>query len=68
MKILLKLFMVVLMLGIVSCRDTDKEETAAAEAAIETIDAVEEKAEEISEKIDQEASELEASLKELDSI
>lgn len=67
MKILSKMLLVILLVGFVSCRDTKKEEEAT-EAAIEKIEVVESEAEEISNKINEEAAELEDSLKELDSI
>jgi serine phosphatase RsbU (regulator of sigma subunit) len=59
--------MVLFLVGIVSCRDTKKEEEAE-KAVIEQIEAVENEAEEISKKINEEATEVENSLKELDSI
>ena len=67
MKILMKITMVLFLVGIVSCRDTKKEEEAE-KAVIEKIEAVENEAEEISKKINEEATEVENSLKELDSI
>ena len=67
MKILVKILMALFLVGLVSCRDTKKEEEAT-EAAIEKIEAVENEAEEISKKIDEEANEVMDSLKELDSI
>ena len=67
MKILMKIIMVLFLVGIVSCRDTKKEEEAE-KAVIEQIEAVENEAEEISKKINEEASEVENSLSELDSI
>jgi len=67
MKILMKITMVLFLVGIVSCRDTKKEEEAE-KAVIEQIEAVENEAEEISKKINEEATEVENSLKELDSI
>ncbi|NND61802.1 MAG: hypothetical protein HKN48_01275 [Flavobacteriaceae bacterium] len=68
MKNLSRILLIMLMIGIVSCRDTKKEEEAETEAVIEQIEAVEAEAEEISEKINQEAEELEEALSELDSI
>ena len=70
MKNVFKIFMVLLMIGVVSCRDTKKEEeeAAAMEAALEKVETVESEAEEISKQINEEANELENSLKELDSI
>jgi len=67
MKILMKIIMVLFLVGIVSCRDTKKEEEAE-KAAIEKIEAVENEAEEISKKINEEATEVENSLNELDDI
>ena len=67
MKILVKILMMLFLVGVVSCRNTKKEEEAT-EAAIEKIEAVENEAEEISKKIDEEADEVMDSLKELDSI
>ena len=67
MKILMKIVMVLFLVGVVSCRDTKAEEEAT-KAAIEKIEAVENEAEEISKKINEEAIEVEESLKELDSI
>ena len=67
MKTVLKLMMVCLIIGTVSCRDTKKED-AETEAAVEQIEAIEMEAEEISEEIDQEAKELEKELEELDKI
>ncbi len=69
MKNVIKFCVVISILAFTSsCRDTNKEEEAETNAAIEKIEAVEAEAKEISEKIETEAEELEESLKELDSI
>jgi len=67
MRVITRILMVFLLVGIVSCRDT-KEEEAATKATMEKIEAVENEAEEVANKINEEASEVEESLKELDSI
>ena len=67
MKVLLKLVVIVLVIGLSSCRDTKKEEAEAA-AQLEQIESIEEEAATLTEEIDAEAEELEAALKELDSI
>ena len=67
MKYFVQIFALVMILGLVSCRDTKKEE-AEAEAAIEEVETVEEEAAQLTEELDKEAAELEEALKELDSI
>ncbi|MBT8262536.1 MAG: hypothetical protein KJO05_06915 [Bacteroidia bacterium] len=67
MKVVLKLFIVLFVLGLTSCRDTKKEE-AELEAVTEQIESVEEEATNIAEEIDAEAEELEETLSELDSL
>ena len=67
MKTVFKLLIVFLMIGVVSCRDTNKEESET-KAAVEQIEAIETEAENISKEIEKEAEELENDLKELDNI
>ncbi|PKA84579.1 hypothetical protein ATE92_2776 [Ulvibacter sp. MAR_2010_11] len=68
MKFLIKLIMLLLIVGLTSCRDTNKEEEAETNAVIEKIDSVESEAEAMSEQLEQEAKELEEAMEELDSI
>jgi uncharacterized membrane protein YjjP (DUF1212 family) len=67
MKLLLKTIVIVSVLGIISCRDTKKEEEET-EAKLEQIEAVEAEVDEMSEDIEAKEVELEEALKELDSI
>jgi uncharacterized protein (DUF3084 family) len=67
MKTLLKLFVLLLLVGQISCKDT-KKEAAESEAALEEIEAVENTVNEASEELDQNLKELEEALQELDSI
>ncbi len=67
MKVVLKLFIVLFVLGLTSCRDTKKEE-AELEAVTEQIENLEEETTKLTEEIDAEAEELEETLSELDSI
>lgn len=67
MKTILKLVVVIMVIGLVSCRDTKKEE-AELEAQIEQIESIEAEAATLTEKVDADAKELEEALKELDSI
>ena len=57
----------ILILGLISCRDT-KQNEADTEAAVEQIETIEAEAEAVSEEIDKEAKALEDDLKELDKI
>jgi len=67
MKFVLKIVLVVLMIGFVSCRDTKKEEEEA-NAAIEQIEATEAEVEAISADLKENEKELNEALKDLDSI
>jgi cell division protein FtsB len=67
MKVVLKLFIVLFVLGLTSCRDTKKEE-AELEAVNEKIENLEEETTKLTEEIEAEAEELEETLSELDSI
>ncbi len=67
MKTVIKLLIVFLVIGVVSCRDTKKEETET-KTAVEQIEAIETEAEAISKEIEKEVEELENDLKELDNI
>lgn len=67
MKLLLKLFVLLFLVGQISCKDTTKEE-AETQAALEEIEAVETTLDEASEELDQDLEELEDALEELDSI
>lgn len=67
MKSLLKFFVVLFLVGQISCKDTNKEE-AETEAALEEIEAVETTLDEASQELDQDLDELEDALEELDSI
>ncbi|RMA58622.1 hypothetical protein [Ulvibacter antarcticus] len=67
MKVIFKLSIVVLLLGMVSCRDTKKED-AESQAVVEKIETMETEVEEISDNLEAEEKELEEALKELDSI
>lgn len=67
MKILMKAFLLLVVLGIFSCRDAKKEE-AEAEIKIEKIDSIQQEASSLIKDVETEAQDLEAALKELDSI
>ncbi len=67
MKVFLKLFVVLFVFGMTSCRDT-KAEDAETEAAVQQIETMQEETEALTEEIDNEAAELEATLSELDSL
>ncbi len=67
MKLLLKLFVVLFLVGQISCKDTTKEE-AETQAALDEIEAVETTLDQISQEMDQDLEELEEALEELDSI
>lgn len=67
MKVVIKLFLVIFVFGLTSCRDSKKEE-AEDEAVIEQIENIEQETEEIEESIEVKAEELEEALSELDSI
>ncbi len=67
MKLILKLFVLLFLVGQISCKDTKKEE-AETQAALEEIEAVETTLDEASEELDQDLEELEDALEELDSI
>lgn len=66
MKVLIKFFVVVMILGLASCRDTKKEEAEAEN--VEKLEAVNAEVEQVTEELEDEAAELEEALKELDSI
>ena len=66
MKLVFKIFLVVLLIGFVSCRDTKKEEET--NAAIEIIEATEAEVEAITADLEENEKELDEALKELDSI
>ena len=65
MKIILRVLLSILLLGVMSCRDTKKEE-AETQAAIEEIEAVEAEVEEATETVDKDVKELETALNDLD--
>ena len=65
MKIIFRVFFSILLLGVMSCRDTKKEE-AETQAAIEEIEAVEAEVQEASEQVDKDVKELETALNDLD--
>lgn len=67
MKTVFKLLIVCLLIGVVSCRDTKKEEEET-KAAVEQIESIETEVDEISKEIEKEAKDLENDLKELDNI
>jgi cell division protein FtsB len=67
MKVVLKLFIVLFVFGLTSCRDTKAEE-AEAEEVVQQIESIEEETEAITEEIENEAAELEETLTELDSL
>ena len=67
MKIVSKLLFAFLLISIVSCRDTAKEE-AELNATIEEVETMNQELDEISNEVDSNAKELEESLEELDSI
>lgn len=67
MKVLLKLFIVIFVLGLTSCRDK-KEEDPGDEAMVEQIEAIEEETQAITEELEAEAAEMEEALSELDSL
>jgi hypothetical protein len=67
MKTLSKLCILILLVGITSCRDTKKEE-AETEAIVNEIEAIEAEAAQTVDEIDAEAEALEEAMKELDSI
>ncbi len=64
MKTTIKLFTLLLVLGLVSCKDTKKEEET--KIMIEQIETIEKEVDSISNSIDKEAKELEDALNELD--
>ena len=67
MKLLLKIITVFFVIGIISCRDTKKEEEET-QVKLEQIEAVEAEVEEMTEDLEEKEIELEEALKELDSI
>ncbi len=67
MKTIFKLIVIIMVIGLASCRDTKKEE-AELEAQMEQIESIEVEAATLTEKVNAEAKELEEALKELDSI
>lgn len=67
MKLILKFFVLLFLVGHISCKDT-KKEAAENEAALEAIEAVEATVNEVSEELDQDLKELDEALEELDSI
>lgn len=67
MKLVTKIFLALLFVAFISCRDTAKEE-AELNAAIAEVENIETEIETISEEVKSNADELEETLKELDSI
>jgi hypothetical protein len=67
MKFVTKIFLALLFIAFISCRDTAKEE-AELNAEIEEVEDIETEIETISEEVESNADELEESLKELDSL
>lgn len=67
MNRLLKFIAIFFVLGLISCRETKKEEETP-NAAIEQIEAVEKEAEEISKEIEKESEDLKNQLNELDNL
>ena len=67
MNRLLKIIAVFFVIGLVSCRETKKEEETL-NAAVEQVEAVEKEVEEISKEIEKESVDLEKQLNELDNI
>lgn len=67
MKTLFRVLLVCLFIGVVSCRDTKKEE-AETQAVVEQIEVIEDQADEISEDIQNQADELQKELEELENI
>jgi HAMP domain-containing protein len=67
MKLILKFFVLLFLVGQISCKDTKKEDSET-QAALEEIEAVETTINEASQELDQDLEELEDALEELDSI
>ena len=67
MKIVSKIFLALLLVAFISCRDTAKEEAELNEA-IEEVEEIEAEVETIAEEVETNAEELEEPLKELDSL
>jgi len=67
MKTKINLLLSLLILCVLSCRDTKKEE-AETEVVVEQIEAIEVETQEVSEEIDKKAKELENELNELDNL
>ena len=68
MKKITILLMVLLVIGLVSCKDTKNTEDEKTKAAVEQIEAIETKIDELSSQINEDAKALEIALKELDNI
>lgn len=74
MKSLTKFLLVICFITVFACRDTKKEEEAAAkaqaeiEAVIEEVESVEAEVEAITEEVEQDAKDLEDALNDLDNI
>lgn len=67
MKLILKFFVLLFLVGQISCKDTNKEDSETQEA-LEDIEAVENSINEASQELDQDIEEFEDALEELDSI
>ena len=67
MKKLSMLVMSVLFIGIISCRDTQKEQEEL-DATLDKIETVEKEIDETTEELDKKADEVESALSELDSL
>ena len=67
MKLAMKIFVLLFLVGQLSCKDTKKEE-AANQATLEEIEAVEQTINEASQELDEGLDELEEAMDELDSI
>ena len=68
MKVLSKLFLVLVLIGTLSCRDTKKEEETMEEDTTEVAQEVDVELDSISENVNKEMNELEDAVKALDSI
>ncbi len=66
MNQIIKIFIVLLVFGFISCRDTKEDEET--KAAIEKIETIEKETEEISKEIEKESKEIEKELNNLDNL
>ena len=68
MKTIFKIAFIALVITLASCRDTKKEEAQKVEAAVDSIQAIEQETKVMVDDIDQEAKDIEKELDELENI